>query len=132
MYLVENAVLQRGLLLNLRMRRSFVLLFFYNALLGLIVYAAWPQDSRLDLTTSPIQAKRLVNLFFLGQYILASLMTPSFAAASITGEKERKTYEMLLASPMQPQAIILGKWLASLTHLAILIFTSLPLSLIHI
>ncbi len=127
MYLVENAVLQRGLLLNLRMRRSFVLLFFYNALLGLIVYAAWPQDSRLDLTTSPIQAKRLVNLFFLGQYILASLMTPSFAAASITGEKERKTYEMLLASPMQPQAIILGKWLASLTHLAILIFTSLPI-----
>ncbi len=127
MYLFENAVLQRGLLLNLRMRRSFVLLFFYNALLGLIVYAAWPQDSRLDLTTSPIQAKRLVNLFFLGQYILASLMTPSFAAASITGEKERKTYEMLLASPMQPKAIILGKWLASLTHLAILIFTSLPI-----
>ena len=29
-------------------------------------------------------------------------MAPSFAAGSITGEKERKTYEMLLASPLRP------------------------------
>ena len=60
------------------------------------------------------QPKRLVNLFFLGQYLLASLMAPSFAAGAITGEKERKSYEMLLASPLRPGAIVLGKLLASL------------------
>ena len=47
-------------------------------------------------------AKRLVNLFFLGQYMLVSLMAPSFAAGAITGEKERESYEMLLASPLRP------------------------------
>ena len=47
-------------------------------------------------------------------------MAPSFAAATITGEKERKTYEMLLASPLKPGAIVLGKLLASLAHLALL------------
>ena len=51
----------------------------------------------------------------------------SFAAAAITGEKERKTYEMLLASPLRPGAIVLGKLVASLSHLAILIFASLPI-----
>ena len=127
MYLFENAVLQRGLLVNLRMLRGFVLLLFYNALLGLIVIVAWPSDDRLDLTANPESAIRLVNLFFLGQYILASLMTPSFAAGAITFEKEHKTYEMLLASPMKPAAIVFGKLLSSLTHLAILIFASLPI-----
>ena len=127
MYLLENPVLQRELLVNLRMSRAFVLLLAYQVLLGAVVYFAWPQESRLDLTTNPEAARRLVNLFFLGQYIIASLMAPSFAAGTISGEKERKTYEMLLASPLRPSAIVLGKLLASLMHLGILIFASLPI-----
>ncbi len=126
MYLFENPVLQRELLVNLRMTRAFVLLFTYVALLGVVVYIAWPQQQRLDLTDSQ-EAQKLVNLFFLGQYVLLSLMAPSFAAGTISGEKERKTYEMLLASPMRPAAIVIGKLLASLSHLAVLVFCSLPI-----
>jgi ABC-type transport system involved in multi-copper enzyme maturation permease subunit len=55
------------------------------------------------------------------------MMVPSFASGSITGEKERKTYEMLLASPLRPAAIVSGKLVASLTHIGILIFASLPI-----
>jgi ABC-type transport system involved in multi-copper enzyme maturation permease subunit len=129
MYLIENPVLQRELLVNLRMLRAFVLLFAYVAGLGAVVYLAWPQQARIDLTsnTSSLEAQRLVNLFFLGQYILMALMTPSFAAGTITGEKEHGTYEMLLASPMRPGAIMLGKLLASLCHLAVLVFATLPI-----
>jgi ABC-type transport system involved in multi-copper enzyme maturation permease subunit len=97
------------------------------ALLGGVVYLAWPADRQLDLTRNPESSKLLIQLFFLGQYLLASLMTPSFAAGAITGEKERKSYEMLLASPLRPAAIVLGKLVASLSHLAILIFCSLPI-----
>src|SRR5436190_13232755 len=130
MFVLENPVLQRELLVNLRMARAFVLLLLYQALLGAVVYFAWPQDTRVDLTAgsgSVQQTKRLVNLFFVGQFVLASMMAPSFAAGSITGEKERKTYEMLLASPLKPAAIVLGKLVASLTHLGVLIFASLPI-----
>ena len=125
MYLLDNPVLQRELLVNLRMTRAFVLLFVYVGLLGAVVFVAWPERA-LDLTRSPEEAKRLANLFFLGQYMLVSLVAPSFAAGAITGEKERKTYEMLLASPMRPMAIVLGKLLASLAHLAVLVLCSLP------
>ena len=127
MYLVENPVLQRELLVNLRTPRAFVLLFMYQALLACVVFFAWPSEARLDLTEAPPDAKNLINLFFLGQYILASMMAPSFAAGTITGEKERKTYEMLLATPLRPVAIVLGKLIASLTHIAVLIFASLPI-----
>ncbi len=126
MYLFNNPVLQRELVVNLRMTRSFVLLFAYVGLLGMLVYAAWPAEQKLDMA-QPEAAKRLVNLFFLGQYVLVSLMAPSFAAGAITGEKERKSYEMLVASPVRPGAVVLGKLAAALGHLAILMFCSLPI-----
>ncbi len=121
----ENPVLQRELLVNLRMPRAFLTLAAYVGLLGLVVYFAWPQQ-KLDIT-NPQAAIRLVNMFFLGQYILASLMAPTFAAGAITSEKERRTYEMLLATPLRPSAIVWGKLLASLAHLGLVIFCSLPI-----
>ncbi|MFI4874862.1 MAG: ABC transporter permease [Blastopirellula sp. JB062] len=130
MYLVENPVLQRELLVNLRTVRAFVLLFLFQALLAAVVYAAWPQVERWDPEANRAEAQKLFNLFFLGQFILASMMAPSFAAGALTGEKERKTYEMLLASPLKPGAIVIGKLMASLAHLALLIFTSLPIVLL--
>lgn len=127
MYLRENPVLQRELLVNLRKHRSFLLLTIYQAVLACIVLVAWPQDLTMDLTTPPPSAQNLSNLFFIGQYLIASLMAPSFAAGAISGEKERSTYEMLLASPLRPGAIVLGKIIASLTHLLLFAFASIPI-----
>lgn len=127
MYFTENPVLQRELLVNLRTGRAFLLLAAYQILLAAVVLLAWPSDARLDLTTSPPSARRLVDLFFLGQYVIASLMAPTFAAGAVTGEKERMTFEMLLASPLRPVAIVIGKMVASLTHIGMLILASLPI-----
>jgi ABC-type transport system involved in multi-copper enzyme maturation permease subunit len=127
MYFMNNPALQRELLVNLRMGRAFILLLLYQALLGAVVVVAWPRPESGRLESDMTAARSLVNLFFQGQFILASLMAPSFAAGTITGEKERHTYEMLLASPLQPAAIVWGKLLASLAPLAILIFASLPI-----
>jgi ABC-type transport system involved in multi-copper enzyme maturation permease subunit len=126
MYVFENPILQHELVVNLRKARGFILLFVYVGILGLLVYAAWPSDETLDLAR-PEKARALVNLFFFGQYALMTLMTPSFAAGAITGEKERESYEMLLASPLRPGAIVLGKLAASLAPLAELMIAALPI-----
>lgn len=125
--LKNNPVLQRELLVNLRTNRAFVLLAIYQILLATVTLIAWPDDERLNLAENPPSARRLVDLFFLGQYVIASLIAPSFAAGTISGEKERQTYEMLLASPLRPGSIVLGKLIAALTHLALLIVASLPI-----
>lgn len=127
MQFFSNPVLQRELLVNLRKPRAFGLLLVYQVLLAAVVYFAWPTENvRLDLSDAGASSV-LVDLVFLGQYILAALMAPSFAAGSIAGEKERMTYEMLLASPIRPESIVMGKLVAALTHLAVLIFASLPI-----
>ena len=130
MLIRDNPVLTRELLVNLRSPRAFVLQFFYVVMLGAVVYFYWPGGEDGARQVSAGVARRLFDLFFLGQFFLVALVAPSFAAGSITGEKERKTYEMLLASPLRPGTILIGKLLSSLSYLVVLILSSLPLMIL--
>ena len=126
----DNPVLSRELLVNLRSPRAFVLQWLYVGFLGALVYFYWPAggDGARQVTSGV--ARRLFELFFLGQFFMVALAAPTFAAGSITGEKERKTYEMLLASPLEPSTILIGKLLSSMSYLVILILSSLPLMIL--
>ncbi|MEX0585900.1 MAG: ABC transporter permease subunit [Pirellulales bacterium] len=126
-YLFDNPVLERELLSNLRSWRGFFLLGAYNLVLALLVYLIWPQGDERHQTINPESSRQLMEMFFLGQYVLASLAAPSFAAGAISGEKERKTYEMLLSNPLRPGAIVLGKLFAALVPPIVLVLSSLPI-----
>ncbi len=130
MLLRDNPVLIRELLVTLRLPRSFVLQMLYVCVLGALVYFYWPGGEEGSRQVSPGVARALFDIFFLGQFFLVTLMAPTFAAGSITGEKERKTYELLLASPLKPATILVGKLLSSLSYLVILIVSSLPLMIL--
>src|SRR5438874_1754111 len=130
MWFRDNPVLARELLVTLRSPRSFVLQLIYVAFLAAVVYFYWPTGEDGARQVSSGVAQQLFRLFFLGQFFLVALVAPSFAAGSITGEKERKTYEMLLASPLDPMTILVGKLLSSLTYLVLLIVSSLPLMIL--
>ncbi len=126
----DNPVLSRELLVNLRAPRAFVLQLLYVGFLGAVVYFYWPGGGDGARQVNSGVARRLFELFFLGQFFMVALAAPTFAAGSITGEKERKTYEMLLASPLEPMTILVGKLLSSMSYLVILILSSLPLMIL--
>src|SRR5215831_2592148 len=126
----DNPVLTRELLVTLRSSRAFILQFLYVTALGALVYFRWPTAEGSTHQVEPAVARRLFDIFFLGQFFLVALMAPTFASGSITGEKERKTYELLLASPLRPATILVGKLLSSLSYLVILIVSSLPLMIL--
>ncbi len=94
------------------------------------MYFYWPAGEEGARQVSPGVARALFDIFFLGQFFLVALMAPAFAAGSITGEKERKTYELLLASPLRPGTILVGKLMSSLGYLVILIISSIPLMIL--
>lgn len=123
---MANPVLQRELVANLRSPRAFALQAAFLLLLGGLVAMAWPSSPRLALS-NPEPARRLIDLFFIGQFLLASLTAPVFAAGALTGEKERKTYELLLASALRPAQIVWGKWAAALLPSVLLIVSTLPI-----
>lgn len=121
-----NPVLQRELVANLRSPRAFVMLGSFLLLVGLLVVGAWPKETEVDLA-NPTAARQLVELLFAGQFLLASLTAPAFAAGSLTTEKEAKTYELLLASALRPRTIVWGKWSASLVPSLLMVVASLPI-----
>jgi len=127
MFALDNPVLQRELISNLRAPRAFLLMLVYQIALAAVVLIAYPRDTKIDLSRESASAQRLVDFFFVGQFAIASLMAPSFTAGAISGEKERKTYEMLLASPLRPWVIVSGKLVAALAHLVVLVAGSLPI-----
>lgn len=127
MYLIDNAVLRRELLGDLRTGRLLGSLLVYLGALGAIVWLAWPRQALPDGSADPQQVGRLITLLHVGQYVLMTLMVPALAAGRFSRERERMTSEMLLASPMPPGAVLLGKLFGALFIPAVLTLCSLPL-----
>lgn len=126
---LENPVLQRELLVNLRRPTAFLIQFGYLLVLILLIYSAWPTTGSIR-ADDPTATQRLLGLLIVGQFLVAAMLVPSFASGAISGEKERKTYELLLTTPLRPSQILWGKLLGSLCQLMLLIFSSLPLAII--
>jgi ABC-type transport system involved in multi-copper enzyme maturation permease subunit len=67
------------------------------------------------------------GLVFIELMIIAAI-TPSVTAMAISGEKEKQTYEMLMATPLSPSSILWGKLVAALGYVFLLIFAAIPLA----
>ena len=130
-----NPVLARELKQRMRARHTWLVLTVYLALLALIlrgVYVAASRSSSFDglsgINLSSATVGRDVYqwlLFFM--LLLVCFLVPGLTAAAISGERERQTLISLQLSLLRPRAILLGKLLASLAFVVLLIVASLPL-----
>lgn len=68
-----------------------------------------------------------VYSFLIGQLLLLTLLTPGYLASIIPEEKERGTLEFLLTTDLRNREIVLGKLLARLANLLLILLTSLPI-----
>ena len=59
---------------------------------------------------------------------LISALAPSITATAISGEQEKQTYEMLMATPLHPLQILWGKLFSALSFVFILIFAAIPMA----
>ena len=64
------------------------------------------------------------------QFFLTILVTPALTCASIAGERERQTLDLLLVTNTGSLGIVLGKLLESFAFVALMIFSTLPMMLV--
>jgi ABC-type transport system involved in multi-copper enzyme maturation permease subunit len=104
-------------------------LLFLLAMLGW-VYLTFAVDRNLENGLRPDEASRFANSFFymfMGiQFLVVTVVTPAYVAGAIAEEKERKTLEFVLATDLQNREIVLGKVVARLLNLFLLVLTGLP------
>ena len=60
------------------------------------------------------------------EFVMVVLLMPALTAGSISGERERRTLELMLTTKMTPADIIFGKLAASLSTMVLLIVSSFP------
>jgi ABC-2 type transport system permease protein len=119
---------------RMRGRRAFVILTIYLLLLGGF---AWMVELIMERNASSGFGSTYAGAS-IGQGIFAALLmletlqvaflAPSATAGAISLEREKRTLELLVATPISSIAIVLGKLLSALVYVWLLIAASIPLT----
>ena len=126
-----NAVLMRELRASLRSARPFALLAIYVAVLGAIVVAQFPANQQISIertATGENAGKQLYWTFVTMQALLIVLVLPSIASGALSQEREQRTLEALLLTPLTPLQIVWGKAVGVLSLAGLLLLSTLPLT----
>lgn len=125
-----NPVLVKELRSRMRGARAFVLLSVYLLILSgvtVLTYAVVADVSSSELNSGRTVGKTLFILISVVALIEVCLITPTLTSGSIAGEKERQSYDLLIASLLSPWQIIWGKLAAALSFALLLILAIVPM-----
>lgn len=124
-----NPVYQLEIRTSARTVKLCALILIFNGLLALISFLILNDMIEQSQYSGVMAYDGLVNMYSIMSYIefgMFMLVIPSSTSGSISGERERKTLDILLSSKMNPYSIVIGKLMASLNMVMLLAISSLP------
>ena len=126
----HNPVTVKELRGRMRGRRAFIILTLYLLVLsGLIwiIYIAYASAASQPFGPNARQAGKVVlGAVVFVQIFLVTLVGPAFTAASISGERERQTYDLLRTTLLSAHALVSGKLFSALSYVFLLIVAAVP------
>ena len=123
--------------LRARMRgpRAFVVATLYLVPLGVVAVALYVLAAGSS-TANVAAGLPIGKVYFAAvsglELGLICLLAPAFSADLVSGERERRTLDLLLVTPLTRWQIVVGKLVAALGSLLVLIVLALPLQAIAI
>jgi ABC-type transport system involved in multi-copper enzyme maturation permease subunit len=132
-----NPVIGRELRVRVRVGRAYLLQAFYLAFLILIVALAYQAaiGDNPDLRNPVRVQEALVGFYRIVMSMLVALIAliaPALTANAITLERERKTMDLLLATPLTARQLLVGKLLGSFAFIVLLLALTLPVSAVSV
>ncbi|MBO9333557.1 MAG: ABC transporter permease [Roseiflexus sp.] len=124
-----NPILIRDLRSRMRGARAYILLTIYLTILAgvsLLLYVAIAGSVGSDLNAGREIGRALFFTIATVALIEVCLITPVLTSGSIAGEKERQTYDLLIASLLTPWQIVWGKLASALAFALLLILAVVP------
>ncbi|MBI4670347.1 MAG: ABC transporter permease [Chloroflexi bacterium] len=129
-----NPVLVKELRGRMRGPRAYLFLTGVLVLLGLVSFGLFQLVTpRYGTFNQPnVAAGAMIGQFvFVGLVFLTIVMVcviaPSLTATAISGEHQRKTFDLLMATPLAPFTILTGKLGAALSYVALILLAALPM-----
>lgn len=133
--LKPNPVMLKELRSQMRGWRAFVVLTVYLLLLSCLTIALYlsvyaTSAAMVSLGGGLMGATTGRTLFggiVLLELLLVCFIAPAFTAGTISGERERQTYDLLVTTLLRPRSIVFGKLGSALAYVVLLILAALPL-----
>ncbi len=136
-----STIMVKELRSRMRGRRAFVVLTVYLGLLALIAYGAYAVAATTArnqgafggptfANASAIIGQTIFSVISIFQLILVCFIAPAFTAGQISMEREKQTLDLLISTPLRPGAIVVGKLLAALAFVGLMIVAAIPISAI--
>lgn len=123
-------VFYKELIILLRSRRAYWLLFSTLLLVGGILLLGWLNFQQRG-GGSIGQRAMFGRVFFMtvttAQLCVMALISPLLSATMITTEREAKTLDLLICSGLSRAQLVLGKWLATIFFQLVIAFCLLPI-----
>lgn len=117
-------IVERELLALLRSGRTLAILLAVSLAFSLIVFLKWPSSGIVDLDGT--RGREVFAWLTYAMLAAAVLIVPVFPSTSLVTEVRRGTLELLLNSPLSRSSIYLGKVMAMLGFVVLLLFATLP------
>ena len=124
-----NPILIKDLRSRMRGARAYILLTIYLTILAgvtLLLYVAIAGSVGNDLSAGREIGRALFFTIATVALIEVCLITPVLTSGSVAGEKERQTYDLLVASLLTPWQIVWGKLVSALAFALLLIVAVVP------
>lgn len=126
-----NPIIVKELRSRMRGPRAFITITVVLLLTGAILFAILQivlATSRYSTIISPQVGQGMFAALALLELFMIATITPAVTAGAISGEKEKQTYEMLMATPLSPARILWGKFLSAMSYVFLILFAAIPLA----
>lgn len=116
---------------RMRGMRAFIIISVYLSLMSAFTVLLYLVQTQVDITAGTAITGELGRILFGGvvgvELLLIIFIAPAFTAGGITGERERKTYDLLQTTLLSSATFIVGKLESSLSYILLLLFAAIPL-----
>jgi ABC-type transport system involved in multi-copper enzyme maturation permease subunit len=126
---VWNPIIAREARTRMRSKRTAFILVCWLAALGLVAILAYRSAANQSQSVAALAHSGVTVFGALVAVVVALvlLLVPGLVGASIAGERERQTLDLLLCTRVRPWRVVIGKLAASLAFMVFLLVASLPI-----
>ncbi len=129
--LFGNPMVLKELRGRMRGARAFIVLSVYLSLMSGFVTLIYILFSESLSYSGPSQGGEIGRVLFYSivgvELFLVTFIAPAFAAGSISGERERQTYDLLRTTLLPAHSLVGGKLFATLSYIFLLLLAAIPL-----
>ncbi len=126
-----NPMMMKEIRERMRGGRSFAVMTVYLLLLSTFAVVLFATNAPITRGLSTSVTGDLGRITFAGvvglEMALLMFIAPAFTAGSVTGERERKTYDLLRLTLLSPSTFLVGKLQSALGFMALLLLAAIPL-----